>query len=153
MGANSNLSHSSEREKAVPLRRTVRALDRTNLVASDCAKSEVQERNLGVLDTRQFFHAVHHLELARKVRVGTGLRPDDFADLPSLWCGNAEPGGLVLRRVLAQSMPNLVEHHVRGRHVLMRFGELLGKELPNALVLPLRGLARSRWHGLRARGH
>jgi hypothetical protein len=32
-------------------------------------------------------------------------------------------------------VPNLVEHYVRGRHVLVRVGELLGEELLNALVL------------------
>jgi hypothetical protein len=32
-------------------------------------------------------------------------------------------------------VPNLVENDARGRHVLVRFSELLGEQLSNALIL------------------
>jgi hypothetical protein len=37
--------------------------------------------------------------------------------------------------MLAQQMPHLIQHDVRGRHILVRFGQLLGEELLDALAL------------------
>jgi hypothetical protein len=34
-----------------------------------------------------------------------------------------------------QEVPNLVQHHVRGRNVFVGFGQLLGQQLLDALVL------------------